>query len=238
LLVRAVSDTSPFIALHSIGRLGLLPQLFDTITVPAAVAAELKSILLRDWVRAASVPHGAMVRFRRSRKRGWGVVRRSDLSGPAPSPGQALAGRWGRSEGGAAAGTAGYGCARTAGGCQTNRASPGGSPGTGQVANFRIPRLGGPVQGTSGILWRDLSPVFSSRAATRRRGIAEPIEPLADSQAAAASERRGWTKAALEITVQPTPSRSRLRMKRFRAVHFSKRFSGSAQVEELFPDTA
>jgi predicted nucleic acid-binding protein len=61
-LVRAVSDASPFIALHSIGRLGLLPQLFDTITVPAAVAAELKSILLPDWVRAASVPQGAIPR--------------------------------------------------------------------------------------------------------------------------------------------------------------------------------
>lgn len=58
--MRAVSDTSPFIALHSIGRLGLLPQLFDTITVPPAVAAELKSILLPDWVRAASVPEGAI----------------------------------------------------------------------------------------------------------------------------------------------------------------------------------
>ena len=58
--MRAVSDTSPFIALHSIGRLGLLPQLFDTITVPAAVAAELKSILLPDWVRTASVPQGAI----------------------------------------------------------------------------------------------------------------------------------------------------------------------------------
>jgi predicted nucleic acid-binding protein len=54
--VRAVSDTSPFIALNSIGRLGLLPQLFDTITVPEAVAAELKSVLLPDWVRVVSIP--------------------------------------------------------------------------------------------------------------------------------------------------------------------------------------
>lgn len=54
--MRAVSDTSPFIALNSIGRLGLLPQLFETITVPAAVAAELKSVLLPDWVRIVSIP--------------------------------------------------------------------------------------------------------------------------------------------------------------------------------------
>jgi uncharacterized protein len=58
--VRAVSDTSPFIALNSIGRLGLLPRLFDTITVPAAVAAELKSVLLPDWVRVVSIPQGAV----------------------------------------------------------------------------------------------------------------------------------------------------------------------------------
>jgi hypothetical protein len=54
--VRAVSDTSPFIALNSIGRLGLLPRLFDTITVPPAVAAELKSILVPDWVRVVPIP--------------------------------------------------------------------------------------------------------------------------------------------------------------------------------------
>jgi len=30
--------------------------LFDTITVPAAVAAELKSVLLPDWVRVVSIP--------------------------------------------------------------------------------------------------------------------------------------------------------------------------------------
>jgi predicted nucleic acid-binding protein len=54
--VRAVSDTSPFIALNSIGQLGLLPQLFDTIAVPVAVAAELKSILLPDWVSVVSIP--------------------------------------------------------------------------------------------------------------------------------------------------------------------------------------
>ena len=54
--MRAVSDTSPFIALNSIGRLGLLPQLFDTVIVPPAVADELKSVLLPDWVRVLSVP--------------------------------------------------------------------------------------------------------------------------------------------------------------------------------------
>ena len=53
--MRAVSDTSPFIALNSIGRLTLLPQLFDTITVPAAVAAELKSVLVPDWVTVVSI---------------------------------------------------------------------------------------------------------------------------------------------------------------------------------------
>jgi uncharacterized protein len=58
--VRAVSDTSPFIALNSIGRLGLLPQLFDTITIPAAVAAELKSVLLPAWVRVVSTPETAI----------------------------------------------------------------------------------------------------------------------------------------------------------------------------------
>ena len=54
--MRAVCDTSPFIALNSVGQLSLLPQLLDTITVPAAVAAELKSVLLPDWVRVVSIP--------------------------------------------------------------------------------------------------------------------------------------------------------------------------------------
>jgi predicted nucleic acid-binding protein len=70
--VRAVSDTSPFIALNSIGRLGLLPQLFDTITIPGAVAAELKSVRLPDWVRVVavpvvSVPQGAIPHVREAR---------------------------------------------------------------------------------------------------------------------------------------------------------------------------
>ncbi len=64
--MRAVSDTSPFIALNSIGRLGLLPRLFDTITVPA-VAAELKSVLLPDWVRVVSIPQGAIPYVREPR---------------------------------------------------------------------------------------------------------------------------------------------------------------------------
>jgi hypothetical protein len=54
--VRAVSDTSPFIALNSIGRPGLLPELFETITVPAAVADELKSVQVPGWVRVVSIP--------------------------------------------------------------------------------------------------------------------------------------------------------------------------------------
>jgi len=66
-------------------------------------------------------------------------------------------GRWRGPQGGTAFGTPGYGCARTAGGCQTNRASSGGSPRGGRLADFRIPCLGGSVQGTSCILWRDLS---------------------------------------------------------------------------------
>lgn len=65
--MRAVSDTSPFIALNSIGRLGLLPQLFDTITVPAAVAAELKSVLLPDWVRVVSISQGAIPHVKEAR---------------------------------------------------------------------------------------------------------------------------------------------------------------------------
>ena len=65
--MRAVFDTSPFIALNSIGRLGLLPRLFDTITVPAAVAAELKSVLLPDWVRVVSIPQGAIPYVREAR---------------------------------------------------------------------------------------------------------------------------------------------------------------------------
>jgi len=32
--------------------------MFDTITVPAAVAAELKSVLVPDWVRVVSIPQG------------------------------------------------------------------------------------------------------------------------------------------------------------------------------------
>ena len=34
--------------------------MFDTITVPAAVAAELKSVFLPDWVRVVSIPEGAI----------------------------------------------------------------------------------------------------------------------------------------------------------------------------------
>lgn len=65
--MRAVSDTSPFIALNSIGRLGLLPQLFDALTVPAAVAAELKSVLLPDWVRVVSISQGAIPHVKEAR---------------------------------------------------------------------------------------------------------------------------------------------------------------------------
>ena len=65
--MRAVSDTSPFIALNSIGRLGLLLQLFDTITVPAAVAAELKSVLIPDWVRVVSAPETAIPHVQEAR---------------------------------------------------------------------------------------------------------------------------------------------------------------------------
>ena len=36
--LRVVSDSGPFIALNAIGRLDLLPQLFDEVTVPRAVA--------------------------------------------------------------------------------------------------------------------------------------------------------------------------------------------------------
>lgn len=174
--MRAVSDTSPFIALNSTGRLGLLPQLFDTITVPAAVAAELKSVLLPDWVRVVSIPvvsipQGAIPHVKDARL-GRGETEaihlalhlRPDSSCWTTARAAGRHSVWDS-----------YGCARTAGGCQTNRASPGGSPRSGHVADFRIPCLGGSVQGTSRILWRDLSPVVSSRAETRQRGIAECI---------------------------------------------------------------
>ncbi len=39
----AVGDTSPLFYLHCIGQLDLLPQLFDEVCVPPAVAAELQA---------------------------------------------------------------------------------------------------------------------------------------------------------------------------------------------------
>ena len=41
--------------------------MFDTITVPAAVAAELKSVLLPDWVRVVSIPQGAIPHVKEAR---------------------------------------------------------------------------------------------------------------------------------------------------------------------------
>jgi len=56
--VHAVSDASPLIALSSIGRLGLLRQLFETVVVPPAVFDELKSVILPDWVGVVPIPPG------------------------------------------------------------------------------------------------------------------------------------------------------------------------------------
>ena len=143
--MRAVSDTSPFIALDSIGRLGLLPQLFDTIAVPTAVAAELKSVLLPDWVRVVSIPvvSNPHVAIPHVKEAGLG-------RGETEAIYLALHLRPDRlllddGEGRTASGTPGYGRPRTAGGCQTKRLSPGGSPRSRRVADFRIPYLGGSV---------------------------------------------------------------------------------------------
>jgi predicted nucleic acid-binding protein len=38
--------------------------LFDTITVPAAVAAELRSVPLPDWARVVAIPQGAIPQVR------------------------------------------------------------------------------------------------------------------------------------------------------------------------------
>jgi predicted nucleic acid-binding protein len=37
--------------------------MFDSITVPPAVSAELKSLLIPDWVRVVSIPQGAATHF-------------------------------------------------------------------------------------------------------------------------------------------------------------------------------
>ena len=54
--MRAVSDSSPLIALNSIGRLNLLPKLFSGIVAPPAVATEIKSFQLPEWVDVIPVP--------------------------------------------------------------------------------------------------------------------------------------------------------------------------------------
>lgn len=38
--------------------------MFDTITVPAAVAAELRSVPLPDWARVVAIPQGAIPQVR------------------------------------------------------------------------------------------------------------------------------------------------------------------------------
>lgn len=40
--MRTLSNTSPLLYLHRIGQLGLLPQLYETVTIPPAVRLELQ----------------------------------------------------------------------------------------------------------------------------------------------------------------------------------------------------
>lgn len=54
--LRVVSDSSPFIALNAIGRLELLPRLFDVVVVPCAVEKEVKSLSLPLWVTVMDLP--------------------------------------------------------------------------------------------------------------------------------------------------------------------------------------
>lgn len=54
--LRVVSDSSPFIALNAIGRLDLLPRLFDAVVVPRAVEKEVKSLSLPLWVTVMDLP--------------------------------------------------------------------------------------------------------------------------------------------------------------------------------------
>lgn len=47
-----VSNASPLIALHQIGQLTLLPQLFETIFIPTAVMAEITTVSPKpDWLQ-------------------------------------------------------------------------------------------------------------------------------------------------------------------------------------------
>ncbi len=57
--LRVVSDSSPFIALNAIGRLDLLPRLFDVVVVPRAVEKEVKSLSLPLWVTVMDLPAAA-----------------------------------------------------------------------------------------------------------------------------------------------------------------------------------
>lgn len=53
-----VCNASPLIALEQIGRLNLLPDLFETVTIPPAVQRETApTVMLPDWVRPYSLTH-------------------------------------------------------------------------------------------------------------------------------------------------------------------------------------
>ncbi len=53
--MRVVSNTSPLIFLSKINALDLLPQCFDSISIPAAVSNELNGLRLPDYISARDV---------------------------------------------------------------------------------------------------------------------------------------------------------------------------------------
>ena len=59
--MRAISDSSPLIALNYIHRLELLRDLFSQVIVPSAVQSEIKSFRLPEWLQVLEIPPDAMV---------------------------------------------------------------------------------------------------------------------------------------------------------------------------------
>jgi hypothetical protein len=55
-LVRTISDSSPIIALEAIDRLHLLRDIYGSVTVPPAVATEVKRFRLPHWIDVAPLP--------------------------------------------------------------------------------------------------------------------------------------------------------------------------------------